>query len=914
MSSIYNNNYFLSNKIKVFPCAYRNSTYDATARLNTEYNFTHLPHMVDKASYIIKFNDIPENETTTKLICVIQGYYFEIELGDDDYATLQNKYLNICLASPNGAGSIESPHLCSWESSNIEDTLDGKPGGSTDYCFVGLKISAPTEENPNGKLSRSGYQCYALKLDASAKLPIMANKIENSAGTGKQISQEFTTETLSATTSISTPSLNVANGQLIANSDGIIASTSVTINNTLEVKDSTATTSVLKAENNQVVINKPTNITGTTTIKGAIQIENSSDTATDGNLKVAGTGTFNSKLTVTADGADISGTTILRDTVDITGKTTIGPDGSATEIENNKIKTSEIATDKITVANSMLAVDSSSITAKVPVTINNTLEVKDSTNTSSILKVEVENNQVVINKPTNITGATEIKGDSGNLKVAGTGEFGGKLTVTAGGADITGDTQIKKSSSGATDGNLKVAGTGEFGGKLTVNGAPMESNDAVRKHELDNTFWLSGGEAIVATEGARADLNDDKYKKFGNYYLSGADSAQYVDNFPSFMAKEAFILTVYAGNGLGYPCQRLRTLNHRAVAERWFNSDSAANRWEDWQAVDEYSYRVRSTQALDRSGEESVWSPYAAEATALCHLPYLTAGDFPETSNGTNENNTKLFFFCLLSLLFDKGFVNNSYVGISSPNSTPNSTGNTLVHIYPNLSQQISLTINNITYTKPLPTYSTGVWTQLDGTVIVFGTYENEFYCHEIDSRFAEAPTGFTSRFTGELADWPIVHKDLKESSIRVTDWRWTANNGSNADVAFVSTTAGDSPQMNIVLDGSVYVNEGINKVVTSNESGADVAFYGTGSTTQPVYLDANNKIQPCSEKVGDTNKPIWMDKGELKPCSGQVGDTNKPIYMGGDGTLTACKYAYTVTDTLPSELQADTIYFITED
>ena len=37
MSSIYNN-YFLSDKIKVFPCAYRNSTYDATARLNTEYN------------------------------------------------------------------------------------------------------------------------------------------------------------------------------------------------------------------------------------------------------------------------------------------------------------------------------------------------------------------------------------------------------------------------------------------------------------------------------------------------------------------------------------------------------------------------------------------------------------------------------------------------------------------------------------------------------------------------------------------------------------------------------------------------------------------------------------------------------------------------------------------------------------
>ena len=120
MSSIYTNGndfYFYSNKIKVFPCAYRSNAYDATARLNTEYNFTHLPHTVDKKSYIIKFNDISENEPKAELICVIQGYYFEIELGTDDYAALNNKYLNICVASPNsdtyGENFIEGPHLCS---------------------------------------------------------------------------------------------------------------------------------------------------------------------------------------------------------------------------------------------------------------------------------------------------------------------------------------------------------------------------------------------------------------------------------------------------------------------------------------------------------------------------------------------------------------------------------------------------------------------------------------------------------------------------------------------------------------------------------------------------------------------------------------------------------------------------------
>ena len=118
----------------------------------------------------------------------------------------------------------------------------------------------------------------------------MANKIENSAGTGKSISQEFTTETLSATTIISTPDLRVASDKLTVNSGNITAKVPVTINNTLEVK--TGNTSVLKAESTKVTINKPTYITGTTTIKGTTQIDNSSSGATDGNLIVAGTGSF----------------------------------------------------------------------------------------------------------------------------------------------------------------------------------------------------------------------------------------------------------------------------------------------------------------------------------------------------------------------------------------------------------------------------------------------------------------------------------------------------------------------------------------------------------------------------------------------------------------------------------------------
>lgn len=345
MSSIYNN-YFLSNKVKVFPCAYRNSTYDATARLNTEYNFTHLPHTVDKESYIIKFD-------TTKLICVIHGYYFEITLDAGDYSNTlynKNKYLNICVASPNspsGTDFIESPHLCSWAASDTEADLDysqAEDGGSTTvYLFGGLQIS-------DKELSRTGYQCYALKLDASAKLPISASKIENSVensmgvenGTGVSISKEFTTKKLTVT-----DSLNEADNKFTADLAGVTVSVPVTINSTLDVKPN-GTDSVLTATSEKVVISKPTevagntkiigtlkttksiesdaggtfgntitvkaggaSITGVTTIKGTTEIKNSSSIANDGNLTVAGTGGFGGKLTVSKGGASITGETTI---------------------------------------------------------------------------------------------------------------------------------------------------------------------------------------------------------------------------------------------------------------------------------------------------------------------------------------------------------------------------------------------------------------------------------------------------------------------------------------------------------------------------------------------------------------------------------------------------------------------------
>ena len=82
--ALINNTYFLSKNVKVFPSSFRGRysspgdsetyTFDPESRLNTEFNFTHIPGLGgNHSSYIISY----DTDTET-LKCVIGGYYFEI--------------------------------------------------------------------------------------------------------------------------------------------------------------------------------------------------------------------------------------------------------------------------------------------------------------------------------------------------------------------------------------------------------------------------------------------------------------------------------------------------------------------------------------------------------------------------------------------------------------------------------------------------------------------------------------------------------------------------------------------------------------------------------------------------------------------------------------------------------------------
>lgn len=117
-------NYFKSNDVKVFPCAYRGQTADnepinPEASSFTEYNFTNIysKQGTNKGSFVISYTD-------NELKCVIGGYYFEIANLNTYTDKSKYKYLAI---------KIENKELVPFETTS-QDTLDDTTNGN----FLGL--------------------------------------------------------------------------------------------------------------------------------------------------------------------------------------------------------------------------------------------------------------------------------------------------------------------------------------------------------------------------------------------------------------------------------------------------------------------------------------------------------------------------------------------------------------------------------------------------------------------------------------------------------------------------------------------------------------------------------------------------------------------------------------------------------
>lgn len=172
--AIINGNYFLSENVKVFPCAYRGQDgagkiFNPEARLNTEWNFTRGVNQwreesditTAKQSYIISYSK-PTTEITGILKFILGGYYFEITgLTTEDIASMRNKLLCLKLASIT-TENMATKVIDSW-TTNTSHILDIEISGS--YYFTGIKILS-TEETDQGDfqlgiLNSSGNILYS---------------------------------------------------------------------------------------------------------------------------------------------------------------------------------------------------------------------------------------------------------------------------------------------------------------------------------------------------------------------------------------------------------------------------------------------------------------------------------------------------------------------------------------------------------------------------------------------------------------------------------------------------------------------------------------------------------------------------------------------------------------------------------
>lgn len=126
-----------SDKVKVFPCGGRNSTYDPQARLTTEYNLVSIINrLVDKKSFIVTTNsvkvDVGNTNNPQPLSINIGGYLFNIDssksilnLFSEDLNKSENKYIvaNIKIDSYKN-GDVNYQQLKAIE--DTQTTSDGK--------------------------------------------------------------------------------------------------------------------------------------------------------------------------------------------------------------------------------------------------------------------------------------------------------------------------------------------------------------------------------------------------------------------------------------------------------------------------------------------------------------------------------------------------------------------------------------------------------------------------------------------------------------------------------------------------------------------------------------------------------------------------------------------------------------------
>lgn len=153
--------YLPSDLVKIFPSAYRgvkvygqdNYNINLESKLSTENSLRHLPSAQSKGAYRISWNG--QKSETGLLCCVINGYYFELNITEADITIDNTIYNKLCiyldktpLAKIDASNLDYTTRLMSWhtiinadDSTEIADTsLDFYNTSDQTYYFTGLRF------------------------------------------------------------------------------------------------------------------------------------------------------------------------------------------------------------------------------------------------------------------------------------------------------------------------------------------------------------------------------------------------------------------------------------------------------------------------------------------------------------------------------------------------------------------------------------------------------------------------------------------------------------------------------------------------------------------------------------------------------------------------------------------------------
>ena len=202
-----NKYFFASNDVKVFPNAYRRVDIDPEARMNSEFNLTHLGASSlgnGSNSYIIK--NITTVGDASKLRVILGGYYFELTYNEADMAELfpsaSDIYLSIktveypfyqaSQATEKKTAILEAFYGNTITNAENVTYLDQKiETAETVYFFVALMLSntPPSEATASLRIFRKENDSFV--LDTQNMLPHIANY---SAGKYSMIFNDMTNE------------------------------------------------------------------------------------------------------------------------------------------------------------------------------------------------------------------------------------------------------------------------------------------------------------------------------------------------------------------------------------------------------------------------------------------------------------------------------------------------------------------------------------------------------------------------------------------------------------------------------------------------------------------------------------------------------------------------------------------------